>query len=347
MNDREQHLRNKITIISFACSILVIYIHANNLTTYGIDAKAVGFSRAVYVIQTYWANVTRIAVPMFFLISGFLLFRTFEPSKMLDKWKTRAFSILLPYIIWCTIYYIYFILCTNIPVLSNLVGSTTPVPISLAEWLRWLWVDEYYTLWFLKSLIIYIALTPLIWLLLKNHLSKVPTGLIILLVIIILKNQLQLNSELLADIEEYLIGSYIGINLSSWTYYKNKKLSIISLIYIAIMALTAFAYWNTVTEILLFLAIWFVLDLITIPSDKALPWWMSITFFTYVAHDIPLEALEKVIFILGGSTSPMALLDYIFAPLIIEVVLIFIAYILIRLTPKLWSLLSGGRDVHI
>lgn len=68
----EKIINNKFIFISFFCSILVIYIHTFNLETYSINEGAVGIAKVAYVVETYWTNVLKIAVPMFFFISGIL-----------------------------------------------------------------------------------------------------------------------------------------------------------------------------------------------------------------------------------------------------------------------------------
>jgi fucose 4-O-acetylase-like acetyltransferase len=340
--NKEQTIRNKFTLISFMCSIFVIYIHTYNLETYGITENMDGLPKIVYCIETYWPYVVTIAVPMFFFISGILFFRTFEVSKLFDKWKKRFFTIFLPYIIWCTLYYLYYVICTNTPAIRTIMNGSEVVKLSFGEWVRWLWVNEYFTLWFLQNLIIYIAVTPLIWLLLKNHLSKLPTGLAALAVILIGMKHLRFSIPYTYGIEFYLAGSYIGLNCREWLKYKNKFITLISCIYIIFNLVTVFKYWNFIAKILFFIAIWYACDLFTSENTKY-PWWMSITFFTYVAHDVFLEAFEKIVWKVFGNHAIFALLDYIFMPLAVEALLIGIAYIMRRKLPVIWKIITGDR----
>lgn len=169
--DREHIIRNKFTMLSFLCSVLVIYIHTFNLGTYQIDGNSLGVGKAVYEIESYMNAMIRFAVPMFFIISGLLFFRTFEMKNLFSKWKSRGKSIVIPYIIWCTLYYVYYLILTNMPVIKDKMNQE-PVSFSFIEWLRWLTTDEYYTLWFLQNLIVFIALAPVIYGLLKERCKK-------------------------------------------------------------------------------------------------------------------------------------------------------------------------------
>lgn len=338
----EQFSRNKVTILSFFCSIMVIYIHSYNLTTYNINSSSYGFSKIVFEIENFGNNITTIAVPMFFFISGFLFFRTFEIHQLLCKWNRRIKSIILPYIVWCTIYYLYFVIGTNLPATKSLMNHET-VHLSFLEWASWLWINEYYTLWFLKNLIVFIILAPFIWFLLKNHLKIVPTGFIILISLVIVLKIISTESVFVIGLTEYLVGSYIGINHKAAFFYKNKVLSWVSFSYIILMCFTSFKYLGPLTDIALIFALWFFLDIFKGIKNFSPPWWMTITFFTYVSHDLLLESFESIFYISFGSSPIFALLDYLFMPLLVELILICIANIIKKFLPILWRILSGDR----
>lgn len=334
----EHSIRNKFTILSFICSIFVIYIHTYNLETYGIAGESDGFEKFVYFVENYFHKVNQIAVPMFFIISGLLFFRTFEINRLFEKWKSRFKTIFIPYIIWCSIYYVFFAIITNFSLTKSIINHEN-VPLSFLEWINWLWPNEYYTLWFLKNLIVYIIATPFIWILLKER-KKVPVSIYLLCFIILLKTRFPLGGYF-NGIEYYLVGSYIGINGRNLLQYKNKIISVISCIYVLICIGTQFKYGGVVNIIFFCLSLWFVLDFFSL--NIKLPWWMSITFFTYVAHDIFLESFEKVLFKLGGGKAYFALIDYILAPIFIEFVLIIIAYFMKKKLRIIWQILTGYR----
>ena len=71
----------KITYLQFALSLLVVLIHTYNVDVYGIDKTAFAcFEQEI-------SCISRIAVPTFFAISGFLFFKNYELSQTLNKWK--------------------------------------------------------------------------------------------------------------------------------------------------------------------------------------------------------------------------------------------------------------------
>ncbi len=337
-NIREKQIRNKITIISFFCSMLVIWIHTYNLEVYGITEQAVGIGRLVYCIEKYWSKVTQIAVPMFFFVSGFLFFRTFTMNKLYNKYKSRIQSLLIPYLCWCTLYYLYFVVISNITLLKKLVKENDVVTFSIQSWINSLWRDSYYTLWFIKNLMIFVLITPIVYLLLKNW-KGIPSGTAIMLFCILNST---FNWISVPDgLEMYALGSWIAINYKEKIFYNNNKIIFLSWIFILIMMFTSFRWLNVWTQAFLFVSIWFALDIWEFSIE--FPWWMHITFFIYVAHDVFLEAFEKILWIVGGNKPIFALLDYLLMPGFVVAFLIVLAYILRKYVGIVWKVLNGGR----
>ena len=168
-------------------------------------------------------------------------------------------------------------------------------------------------------------------------------GLIVLIIFEIIIEYFGLDQlQYISGLNIYLVGCYVGLNCNKYLDYRNKKISAVSCVYIAVGLLSAFKVWNLCIEIILFIAIWFACDFLSM-DDKKLPWWMSITFFMYVAHDILLEVFEKIILIVFGIAPVFALLDYIFMPWIVVICLILISWILQKYMPDIWKLLTGNR----
>lgn len=140
----------------------------------------------------------------------------------------------------------------------------------------------------------------------------------------------------------YAFGSWIGINYKETALYQNKLLAIVSWIYIVFQFVTVFRWFSIFAQILFFIAVWFAMDIFEFRGK--LPWWMQITFFTYVAHDVFLEAFEKVFLVVFGNAPIFAFLDYLFMPFLVLLVLIMIAVFMKRFMPKIWRILTGARD---
>ena len=94
----------KISILSFILFIGVMLIHTNNLEVYEINSNGFDFLAAV---ESGLSGISSSCVPIFFFISGFLFFRNFQISMLLDKYQSRIKSIVIPYIVWNTLYYFF------------------------------------------------------------------------------------------------------------------------------------------------------------------------------------------------------------------------------------------------
>ena len=171
----EKIVRNRITLLNFICIIFVVVWHAENLEVYHIESAATGFAGFVNWAEHYWYAVGRVfTLQTFFFISGFLFYRSFSADKILDKYKSRLRTLVIPYLCWCTIYYLLFVLIGKIPFLSSMVNFR-PRELSLSAWIASLWTKQYYTLWFMKHLIVFVLLCPLFYLVFKNR-RGLPTG---------------------------------------------------------------------------------------------------------------------------------------------------------------------------
>ena len=86
--------KNKITYLHFIMSVLVILIHSINNET--------KFER-FFSIEN---GIGQFAVPLFFIISGFLFFRNIKSTNdAVAKLKRRVYTLLIPYLLWNLIYY--------------------------------------------------------------------------------------------------------------------------------------------------------------------------------------------------------------------------------------------------
>ena len=78
----DKYISNKIKNVSLFMTFFVVLLHSNNLES----AKDVISANSI--IQNFIGQgIVRIAVPVFFLISGYLFFYNFTPT--MEKWKYK------------------------------------------------------------------------------------------------------------------------------------------------------------------------------------------------------------------------------------------------------------------
>ena len=343
----EKQFRNKITYFSFWLSFFVIGIHTYNVQIYGLSEKTDLLSKFVLKWEQLIRSLSNVCVPFFFLISGYLFFRTFEWSKLFDKYKSRFRTIVVPYIIWCSVYYLYYCILSRIAGISDFINSGSSIDFTVRTWGDWLWNQSYYTLWFLKELIVMIICTPIIYLVLRNY-KHIPVGSIVVC-FALLKAGGILNPEKLelgASVF-YLLGAFIGINYKNAPLKKNSKLTMIARITFVgiviwqLLTISNVEVANIFMCLLLCVSLWWSFD--GFSYQEKLKWWYGISFFVYCIHDIFLEGFEKIFLLLFGTNSIFAILDYAFMPIFVMIICVFTAAILRKYFSTLWRILIGGR----
>ena len=121
MDNIEVRFRNKIMFVQFLLAVGIVYQH----TVWNYKESAllnVGQNFLFYLMET--------CVPFFFMISGYLFFRTYEQAKAKEKIVSRARTLLIPYLIWNIIYTCFIIGLVKIGFVHNVVinnrgGGTT------------------------------------------------------------------------------------------------------------------------------------------------------------------------------------------------------------------------------
>jgi surface polysaccharide O-acyltransferase-like enzyme len=142
LKSTESFLRN-IPGVSFVAILLVLLIHCRLNAEVGSDAKS------FWVEELLVNGFARVAVPLFFFISGFLFFLKWDGAadRWIEKLRRRIPSLLIPYLI------------------SSAIGLTIIHFVSHdKKWslANWLWNPAAFHLWFLRELMIF-ALFAWIW----------------------------------------------------------------------------------------------------------------------------------------------------------------------------------------
>lgn len=333
----ETEYRNKITYVSYIWALFVIMLHTYNIDTYAPKMEAQNYLwQTTQVIENTVGNVAGIAVPGFFFLSGFLFYQNFEPNKLLEKWKNRFRTYVIPYLIWTILPYFFYVTVTHSPLHRYM--NMDAVELSVHRMLQVVLTSEFNVLWFLKYLIIYTACAPAFYLVLKNR--KVPVGVLTIIALIVIQGHLGVINIF------YVLGCYVGLNHRGVLHCHHlicDKISMVALIcVIAVMAL--FGKTNRLSQaeigIVLFL-FWNVANFL--PLAKHPQWYVRVSFFMYCTHSVILESIEKILFVLGHNKVCMPLVDYIVAPVCTLAIIYIAAYILKNYCQPVWKVVTGER----
>ena len=137
---------NKITFLSFICIIMVVMIHSGNVPyTYQGSDVSQNWLLAHIVEIAISSGVARIAVPFFFVVSGYLFFYNVTDTDIFlwyhVKLKSRIFSLMIPYLMWSIIWIFVMLLIrhshrylgTNVGVV-DIIQTITVKPINGQMW---------------------------------------------------------------------------------------------------------------------------------------------------------------------------------------------------------------------
>lgn len=166
-----------INFMKFPLAIMVVVLHSTligkpieRVGIDNIDAIAPQYSSITWFFGNFIGNC---AVPIFFIISGFLLFYNIEKytaATYAYKIKKRFYSLLVPYLTWNTLYLIlFYIIGQNNVVLSEvpeLYGDNT----SLSNFLYIAYVRPPVDgpLWFIRNLIVMDLISPILYVIIKK-----------------------------------------------------------------------------------------------------------------------------------------------------------------------------------
>lgn len=168
-----QYLSDKLRVLSLISIILVLYIHS------GFHADEIeGMVMNDRVQEFVSGMMGRCAVPLFYVISGYLFFlKVPEGMKSIyGKMRKRVGTLVVPYIIGCMFFVGFGVLMAVLPGVSKYMNSSVMPLFSkpVGEILRSIFYDAgngspcAFQLWFLRDLILIVATSPLWYLCLKH-----------------------------------------------------------------------------------------------------------------------------------------------------------------------------------
>lgn len=337
---------------------MVVYLHSYNLVVKtNIGNKIVINNYGSFFQEFFSAGITRIAVPAFFGISGYLFFfntkGTFGDFKL--KYTKRLKTLLTPFLFWSAWGLLLFFVLQTFPQSKSFFTNKLIKDYSVNELLLTVFINPIpYQFWFIRDLMILVCVSPILYWLLK-HIDFF-TILIFLITWIFNINFIIFSNEALLF---FTLGGYLGLNKKelmnnkSFFNYQIYLLFWIMLVFIKTI-LIYIAYSNIIVLNLLhkfgiligLIAIWGLYNRFfqnkNISEYKFYPIF-SYSFFIFAFHEPILTILKKIFFFFFGKGELPSLAIYITAPLLTIIISIFIGYSLKRILPRFYAIITGGR----
>lgn len=337
-----------IRTLSVICSILIILIHTYNTEQYGINSGV-----------TYWLeiiisqNLSRIAVPFFYISSAFLLYKKKYSYKYVLQ--TRSRSVLVPFFIWNALYMFSFFILGLFGLVENRI-----VQFSFYDIFQELFFyRSNYTFWFIYQLILLILLYPIISYTIKVLKNKsIILWLVMIIIYLFFGDFIPYNGPHLlcfSALIYYYLGAILGTQYSNnminvtevlsrykaWLFIIGLSLGTLMFIFIDVLKIKSFVNCDLIRNISLLYVLYFIVD----HFDLSIGGWISkITFLIYAIHPIVLESIEKVFFRILPKSSTGALIDYIVAPILSLILIWIITKIWHIVLPRSYRICSGGRS---
>ncbi len=341
----------RISILKVWLSVMVVFIHMENEISTGTAVSLPGWLDTLeFVISR---AVSRCAIPAFFFLSAYLLYR--KPFRWMQNIRKKARSLLIPYVLLNTFWTLVFFAGQHIPVLSpyfsreeTMVGSW-----GILDWIGAYfgspsndWCPLLYPLWFIRNLFILNLLAPVFeWLVRK-------AGTWSLLVFVPVWLLMEENSIALSFCF-WGLGCFFAvrrIRLSSLDGYR--KASLIYPVLVIAVCLLRRGLAGPGPRIIYHLCLlagmfaWYTwaTGIREGKVRKALLFVSKYSFCIYLFHEMSLTILRKIFAKALPQTGFPAVIQYFGPAAAVIAGCVLLSWLLDRCAPRLYRIVSGGRN---
>lgn len=331
--------------------VLVLYIHA------GFHAdEIVGMTVLNYLQHFLSGLLGRCAVPLFYLISGYLFFLKVPDGfrSVLDKIKKRLRTLLIPYIIGCVFFVVLRVGVALVPGTARFMNSTF-LPLQCRPVTDVLYAIFYdagngmpcaFHLWFLRDLLLIVFTSPL-WYLCLKRLKWVFVAIIFVLTYVPIP---WLPFQPLFWF--VLGGSMVSVSLSTLDARTTASATVLFLLLsLAQLFMPALVPWhllNIPITLLGIVAIWGLYDLMAgrhfdLNSHRLLATSCHFVFFIYLFHEPTINIVRKLIVVALGTNVVGYTTSYLLSPWVFMACAVAVGVAFRRCLPAVYRFCTGGR----
>lgn len=371
MQKNEQLLSETINFLRFPLIVGVVLIHSHfkDVTINGVNIMATG-SLPVYTNISYFLSeiLSRIAVPLFYLISGFLFFykpEAFTLTTYRQKLKKRGQSLLIPYLFWNAIVLAFYFLVEMFfqDLLSGKNKMISDYTFTDILWAFWdknqishpipnpeaMHMPINYPLWFIRDLMVVILVSPIIHKLILWTKSYIVWGLGILW---FFNWWFHVPGLSITASFFFTAGAYFAIERINFVERFNRTLMPSITLYV-LLSLTNLIFRDTawipyIHKVGICVGIMAIIAAVSEGIKRGkwhnIPLLSNSSFLIYAYHAMPLAFISKLLFkILKPQSDMMILILYLLCPTAIIIFGILIYWGMQKVLPKLTSAITGGR----
>jgi hypothetical protein len=346
-----KQISDKFFNLSFLSIVLVVVLHSQNITN-----RINNFHPAIwnYNIQYFIYNgIARIAVPVFFLTSGFFFFdnKKMESIDFIIKIKKRVRTVLVPYLIVSFLVIAFIWILQIIPFSAKYFNNEPVRDFTIMKFLKtWLLTPIAYQLWFLQYLMIAVIFSPIIYLFLFY------TKTLGIIVLGILWLYFSVETPYFSSLYFFILGGYLKFfkyeKINNNEYSFNNSL----MFFLWMLLLIIFLFLNDNGRLCFIirnlsilpgiLFVWSVLDKNSITlffKRKTLREGVLFAFFIYLFHEPILTILTKISFSFFGKTDAVSILTFFLSAIITILICIITGALLKKKASTFYYILTGNR----
>lgn len=330
-----QRLSNKISIATTLCCFMIVLRHSLNLEAFYNNT---GYPQWLFFIEMGVTRMTDIAVPFFFIVSGFFFsrynyYQQGNYSRMASK-KIR--TLLIPFLFWNLIGAIALLVYDK----NNNLGSSPQeclVNFITSQW--------YGPLWYVRDLMIFMIMVPLYgWIYnLKNNIVYI----LLLTVLFFLWEPGTSNLLSTEGVFCFALGGFVYLNND----ILNRKANIwFVYFFIAIWLMTSFfvstwsnTYIHRISILWGVVAFWMFIGIVHETYCKQFLRLAKYSFLIYVTHFNLEKILKFIVSRLWYSNEYIAILSYFLIPIVIIYILAKVGKIMVKKYPVGYKIVMGNR----
>lgn len=338
--------------LRFPLAVMVVFIHTGNRAfTDGGEWLRITLAKVIPAV----------AVPLFFLIAGYLFFQGLNYwhwKTWRDKLSRRVYSLLIPYLLWIGLYVLYAYLHQ-----SRLEGEWLP----LGNWFSGngglkMWWDCIVTeetgplglatvsahpyhrvLWFVRDLMVVNILSPLLHFCLRKCRGWF---VLFLFVLYVFKIWPPLHSLGISCVFFYSWGAWLAQNkksLAAWFGRWKKPAFVLSVaMFIPIVLLWENAHFVVLKPV--WTIIWGMAFICLVGISKTEGRWASCTFFIYVTHSVVLSNIRQAFILLPSSPMPQAIVFLLTGTMTVLICVLVYYCIMKKFFPQITLCLCGKNN---
>lgn len=339
-----KNFSNKIANINFYLTLIVVLIHS--CCALYMTSKPGNMEILFRLVEL----ITSIAVPTFFAMSSYLFFKNYDLKKTKKKLITRFKSLVIPYLLWSTIFLIFVVCLDKINILGstdNIIGKIDYSAMSIVKYILNASFDG--PLWYVKSLIFLIILSPVFYYLIVK-LKKV--NLIILPIFLVINILFNIEYStfpywiFIYYLVAYLVVTFRG-DISQLLNKIAKYNIVILMLYFIILILNTIYFKNYIFFMIyrMFAPLFVIAVSLKIKLvDKVPNKYAKYSFFIFCIHNWICVIIKRSLIMLFGN-SPINCFIIQFPTCILSLAtIILIINIMNIMCPKILLTLNGGRN---